>query len=107
MNKPITTTRLFLSFAALALLSSAAVAQPQWPVLDHSSITVSYADLNLSSPAGVRTLHRRIDNAARDVCGQGYESIDLEFQSASGNCYRTAVKNAMKKVRGEEHLAAN
>ena len=31
---------------------------------------VKYADLNLNNPAGVQTLYRRINAAARAVCGR-------------------------------------
>lgn len=34
------------------------------------TVTVQTADLNLGSPAGQRTLDRRIDQAVRQVCGE-------------------------------------
>jgi UrcA family protein len=52
---------LTMGFAsAPALSGTPAAAAPQ--------VTVNYADLNLSTDAGARTLHARIERAARRVC---------------------------------------
>lgn len=47
---------------ALAALATPAAAQT-------ISIDVSYADLDLTSPQGQAALDRRIDSAAREICG--------------------------------------
>lgn len=49
------------ALAALALGSVAASAAAE-------SVEVRYYDLDLSTEQGVKTLDRRIDNAAREVC---------------------------------------
>ena len=36
---------------------------------DPPTVTVSFADLDLSKPAGAETLYQRIQAAARTVCG--------------------------------------
>ena len=62
------------------------------------SITVSYADLNLSHPAGANALYQRIRGAARRVCtvaGESpYEVQDLDKQK----CIRDAIDQAVMKV---------
>lgn len=69
------------------------------------SVTVSYADLNLANSAGIRRLHRRIETAARTVCGHYFNSQVLELREASRTCYKTAVKTAMEKAKIEENVA--
>ena len=50
--------------AALALAS--AVAAPA--AAEETSVAVTYADLDLTSPAGAKTLEERIDTAVEAVC---------------------------------------
>jgi UrcA family protein len=49
-----------------AAIVSAAPALAQEDV----SIHVSYADLNLASPAGAAVFHQRLDNAVTTICGR-------------------------------------
>jgi UrcA family protein len=62
------------------------------------SITVSYADLNLSNPAGASALYQRIRGAARRVCtvaGESpYEVLGLEKRQ----CIHQAIDQAIMKV---------
>ena len=57
-------TLLTLAAAAAALVASPALAQN-----GPAQVSVSYADLDLSSRAGVRTLDRRIRSAVEQACG--------------------------------------
>lgn len=62
------------------------------------SATVTYADLNLSSPAGAKTLYGRIRTAARKVCTVNGES-PYEFQNLDKRrCIRSAIDQAVMKV---------
>jgi UrcA family protein len=61
------------------------------------SVTVSYADLNLSTVAGARSLYHRIQGAARTVCPQ--EGVrDLGRYYGWKRCYEGAIANAVAKV---------
>src|SRR5215469_10736954 len=60
------------------------------------SITVSFRDLDLSSPKDANELYRRIQSAARQVCG--YVGADLIEQSLWRGCYRNTVTDAVGKV---------
>jgi UrcA family protein len=62
------------------------------------SMTVSYADLNLSTPAGVAALRRRIHWAATVVCG-GDPPSDLEGQVHFRLCVADAADKALQKVQ--------
>ena len=61
---------------ASAIVSSPASAQTR---------AVSYADLDLASPAGQAALDRRIENAVRHVCGTAFP-IDLQSQRDVRRC---------------------
>jgi UrcA family protein len=60
------------------------------------SITVRYADLDLSRAAGAQTLYQRINGAARSVCGDQGRRIEEQHQWKS--CYRGAIADAIVKV---------
>lgn len=66
---------------------------------DFPSVVVKFADLNLSNPAGVTVLYRRINAAARDVC----KSYDIRSGSSTrpgraDPCVRKAIQDAVNKV---------
>lgn len=62
---------------------------------DARSTRVIYADLDLSSPDGVRTLYGRIHRAASRVCNL---SSLHPYLNGSGDCYRLAVAAAVARV---------
>jgi UrcA family protein len=66
---------------------------------DPPSITVRYEDLNLSTKRGVEILHRRINAAAQQVCGDGYEPGDLSRALAYHRCVNSAAEKALEKVQ--------
>ena len=59
------------SFLTLAAVAAAALATPAvaQSALDAGQVRVGYADLDLNSRAGVRTLDRRIRTAVEAACG--------------------------------------
>jgi UrcA family protein len=60
------------------------------------SVTVSFRDLDIGSSAGANTLYRRIQGAARQVCGP--KGADLIEQYYWMSCYRHAIDDAVAKV---------
>jgi UrcA family protein len=81
--------------AALLITSLAGAAQAQStvaPVLVQpgESVRVSYADLNLGHPAGLRALEGRVSAAADRVCGQPSRLLRLEAQRKSCRAYALA-----------------
>ncbi len=84
-----------LRLAALASLVCAFGASPAWsdPL---PSVTVRYADLDLSTNAGATTLFHRIRGAAKGVCGTPGTSI-VEQMDWRG-CVDSAVSNAVAAV---------
>ncbi len=69
--------RKLATVATAALVLTAAPALASQP--ESAARTVHYADLNLATPVGVKTLHRRIATALEAVCGSyaGTESAGM------------------------------
>lgn len=66
------------------------------------SLTVSFADLDLTNRQGTVTLYTRIRNAARTVCGP----VDIglaDDQAEWARCVDDAIANAVAKV-GDANL---
>ena len=80
--------------AAAALTVAAALVVPTVSqAAELGSVTISYADLNLATPAGADRLQRRINFAARVVCG--YEdSRQYDVVVATNGCRSGAIEGA-------------
>jgi UrcA family protein len=63
--------------------------------------TVSYADLDISKPAGAKALYSRIVTAARQVCMDGAYK-DLGVKRMVDKCTDHAIDNAVRKVDAPE-----
>lgn len=88
------------SIIAALLLSAAAPA-----FAEGNSQTVSYGDLNLSSPAGAVAFQGRIDRAIRQLCGSAY-ATDLNGQAEVRRC-RAGTEAGIAAQRGAVLAAAN
>jgi UrcA family protein len=64
------------------------------------AVAVSYADLDLTADAGVRTLYRRLQAAARQVCS-AYAGHQIEKTMRRRACYSQALSEAVTKVNVE------
>ena len=91
---------------ALSLLGTAATVNAE-PVVRRQN--VSYADLDLNSPAGLQTLQRRIRAAVKVVCGPTPELRELNEMRAEQECRYRALQQATARVEqaiGGAKLAA-
>jgi UrcA family protein len=86
------------ALALAALVSTTQVAHAQSAERDPSAtILVRYDDLNLSAPAGVSSLTRRIQNAATSICSAPSSNpLDALRRRA---CVRDATHTALAQVR--------
>lgn len=86
--------------AALALLATAVflplAAQAGEPV---ETRVVSFADLNLSTKAGLETMYARLEAAARDVCGEEPMLIELTRHKAYERCVDSTLAAAVGGAR--------
>jgi len=80
-----------------AALAFATVAGTAASAEDAPTAIVTYADLNLSSTAGVAALNHRISVAARRICGEA-DIRDLQRQAAVDACRATAVRSAAPQI---------
>lgn len=79
---------------ASALLAMQATAAAATEVDARPSERVTVADLNLSSPAGLAALDRRIDAAAKRVCAAGDTFWLLWERAARQECVAAAISSA-------------
>ena len=87
------------SLAAVAVLAAAGNAFAQPPAVETDALTkvVSYADLDIGSPAGLRTLKGRTHRAASTLCiQQGRKSLQTEL--AERRCISTAMSSAQTGI---------
>ncbi len=61
------------------------------------SMSVSYADLDLSRPAAIDSLYTRLQRAARAVCAPS-EMRDLGMRSDREQCYESAMDHAVANI---------
>lgn len=62
------------------------------------TMSIEYKDLNLGTVEGQQALERRIDEAARDVCGLDEASTGTRIQSRTAKrCYQDAKKQATQQ----------
>lgn len=86
------------AIAAVAILAAAgtAAAQPS-DRTDAPSIAVSFADLDLGSHAGLRTLEGRVHAAASRLCVQAGRK-SLERQLAERRCMSAAMSSGQAGI---------
>ena len=87
-----------LPVAALAISGIAAAGSP-----DSNSVVVRYGDLNLNSQAGVKSLHKRIRNAAESVCSELNTRV-LGLRDVYDQCVDEAVSERRRRGGQPESL---
>jgi len=80
-------------FALTFGIQAAHAAAPQNP----PSLTVQFADLDISGTAGARVLYRRLQHAAETVCAP-LDDRNLALHLRFNQCVQTAINTAVAKV---------
>lgn len=80
------------ALGAVLLLSHPAAATPG------KSVTVRYADLDLTAAAGRKMLERRVAHAAMSVCGGRPDYRDLTGTRAHNRCVASALESARPAI---------
>ena len=90
------------SLAALLALPAVAIAANNAGEKS-TSVRVSFADLDISSDAGLILLYRRLRNASEDVCGPiTYQKAgNLNRLAHNKACYKGTLASAVEKVGSE------
>ncbi len=68
---------------------------------DVNSITVSFADLNLSNDSGVETLYQRLKAGARRSCGT-VSARQLNLFRLTKECVKNALAEAVDSIDNEK-----
>ncbi|MBN1908001.1 MAG: UrcA family protein [Deltaproteobacteria bacterium] len=100
-----------ITIAVLTLISGPAGATEAQVIATDSTgsvvlkVKVSYRDLNLSHQEGVVTFYKRINHAAKQVCGHRPDIMDLHRSALYNACRNDTVDRAVNDV-GHPGLAA-
>ncbi len=62
------------------------------------AVTVRFADLNPSTPEGIRALYERITDAAQTVCGPSSSLWDANAYWNWRTCYRATIANTVRQI---------
>lgn len=84
--------------AAFAFVTFLVCINPGHALAAQRDMTVSYADLDLTRPAGVETLLTRVRHAAKAVCGGQPDMRDLTMSEHYNACRQAAVENAVRSI---------
>ena len=96
----------FTVLAVATLLASPLSAQAQSRT-EQTSIKVFYGDLDLSKPAGMQTLQRRLRVASVQVCGDSRSALRINIDNQA-HCARDAVANALAAIgQPQNRIVAN
>ena len=95
----------FVAAVAVAGLATPLVGVAASPnKIDEDSITVSFADINVESAAGARTLYARLQNASEKYCGvESYTTIrSLSALDDARACYTETLSAMVEKFDSAE-----
>jgi UrcA family protein len=62
------------------------------------TMTVSFAELDITKPRGLEVLYSRIEHAAKVVCGVDPSPQPLSRTRHAKTCYKTAVDDAVRQI---------
>src|SRR5262245_14615645 len=85
------------AFAA-AVATFLAPAAARADEMETEAVVVHFGDLDLTTPNGAHLLYMRLKNAAKSVCGDEYEAIDLKDRGDIIDCQRDAIQHAVEHV---------
>ena len=87
------------AFAAALLVTSVTLAPAVMAAPEQETTIVTYSDLDLTTEAGREALDRRIDRAARSVCGLDSVQLGSRIRSRDArDCHRRAVADIEVKL---------
>ncbi|WP_411286517.1 UrcA family protein [Phenylobacterium sp.] len=86
-----------IAIAAAVMSATAGAAQAQISS-DPISVTISYADLDISKPSGRAVLERRVANAIDRVCPERPLPQELRQTQVDRACHRVAATRAQQQL---------
>lgn len=91
---------LFILGSALCVLAlnTALAGDVMTPEANNGNIAVSFDDLNLAKPAGLASLHRRVESAAHRVCGVENFKVSLDVTRKNRECVSSTIDLTLGKI---------
>ncbi|MCA6247848.1 MAG: UrcA family protein [Phenylobacterium sp.] len=86
-----------IALIAIGLLALSGASASAQPALDDVKVKVSYAGLDISTESGARTLLKRIEHAAAEVCG-GEPANRLDRMKTFRPCTKEVVNRTVSKI---------
>jgi UrcA family protein len=102
-HRPLPAVVLAAAMFAVAPYAGADDAKPARSLIP--AVTVRFADLNTSSPQGVRALYDRIAAAAQSLCGPSSSLWDSSALQNWRSCYRATIDHAVRQINRPELTA--
>jgi UrcA family protein len=98
MKKTMLTSIAALVILGLGASATAIAASPSQ--FDDSSVSVSFADLNIQNSAGAKVLYSRLQQASESVCNvESYRELGSLARVAQAQaCYTETLDNAVAKI---------
>jgi len=95
---------LITTVVTVLAIPAIASATPHFNDRERGAVKVSYADLDLSSNAGLQILYSRLKTASQSVCGTHslIEAGSLEQVIENKRCYSKALSKAVAKIDNEK-----
>ncbi len=90
-----------IGLTGLVPFINATALRAQGPILVEGNVPtaiVSYADLNIANPAGLRALNGRVERAASGLCFSSGQRVSLDRWSAERGCYDFAIADAQRQI---------
>jgi UrcA family protein len=71
-----------------------------------TAIAVAYGDLDLTGPAGVNTLLKRVKAASETVCGPSAPTLKRELARINAHCRYTAASDGLRQLHNPDVMTA-
>ncbi len=84
-----------LAFTIPVLASNTTVVDSRY---SSDSVTVSFADLNLNRSEGLKTLHSRLEAAAKRVCHVNEGTLTLKASVERNQCFEETMEKAINEI---------
>ena len=68
---------------------------------EHERVAVGFSDLNINSQAGAKVLYRRIEKAARQVCGITHGLKPIQVINNEKVCLAASIDSAVASIHSE------
>jgi UrcA family protein len=109
------TTRMLVAMAAMAAMTGVATTATAQTTAStqarYDDVVVTYSDLNLNSPAGLKVLYARLTDAAERACGSAHAPRDLNGKMEYRACVDSTLNRSIDKVGVRQlqalHVAAH